>query len=146
MTTTETTTVKDITVTKNTVIPYMYPSNTACGFDFFVPAGSLLSAYHNIQYVTISNLNGTKTATPLLANQLYEYLYAQAIEDGAIPVVTHDTMKVFKMFSLITENRIVPETKNFVTNIYAENIEEAQVKAKQYIADCNCDFEYEVRE
>lgn len=146
MTKTETTTVKDITVTKKTVIPYLYPSNTGCGFDLFVPAGSLLHAYDDSRYLIIENFNGSKTATPLLVNQLYEYLYSQAIKDGAIPVVINDTIKAFKMFSLITENRIVPETGNYITKIYAENIEEAQVKAKQFVADSNCDFEYIVRQ
>ena len=134
---------KDIKIEKDFIIPRLYANDAPIGFEIFIPAGAVLERRRDC-YITTTDSNDISTATPY-ASPIFTFISNKAIEDGAEQIITEDNKKVFTMYKLITENRIVPEEGNYITDFEAETIEEAKILAGKYAEKCNFNFQYTVR-
>lgn len=147
MKTIEIKTKKDITIKKGTIIPMLTPYDTPLGYEIIIPKESTLQESNQHCYIIIKESNGAWCATPYHP-AIFKAICDKAIEDGSEKIVTEDNKRVFKMFSLITENRITPEEGNYITEFDAENIKEAEDLAKEFVTKSNLsnDFRYCIRE
>ena len=137
---------RDITIQKGTVIPLFHPCDHPIGYDIFIPAQSRLIERGSFYYLTTKNKDGTFNHTPQNGT-VFRFICEEAIAQGSEKIITEDNLKVFKMFALITENRIIPEEDNYITSFEAETIEAAAIKAKEYIESFNLGrkFQYKIR-
>lgn len=140
---------KDIILKKGDIIPIYDDEhsntarNTIVNEDFFIPKGSILQKRngYSLKY-WISESQYIITPLPY---SYYRFIRVLSLyEHGAEEVITEDNKSIFKMFSLIIENRIVPEKGMFITEFEAENIEEAKGIALEFYKRSNLpvDFKY----
>ena len=144
MKTTTIETKKDIVIKKGTIIPMLTVCDTPLWYDIFIPKGSTLQDRQTC-YITTKVADGTCTMTPYIP-QIFKFIYDKAIADGGEAIITEDDKKVFKMFAMITENRIKPEEGNYITEFEAETIEEAEIIAKRFSKNMGSDFQYIIRQ
>ena len=135
---------KEIKIGKNTVIPMLHANDEPIGYDIHIPIGAKLEKRRGC---TITTYKGDLCYLIPCQPQIFKFICDKAIEDGSKKIVTEDNKKVFKMFSLITENRITPEEGNYITNFEAENIEDAEKLATCFVKKSNLgiDFKYIIR-
>lgn len=145
MTTITIETVQNIIIEKGTVIPFMYPTDNPIGYDIFIPTGSKLSKCNGSCFVILDNHDNTCNAIPYHP-AIFMFICRMAIEHGSKRIVTEDNTMEFKMFSTITENRITPEERNYITSFFTETLMEAEIKAVEFAKGLGSDFTYIIRE
>lgn len=137
---------KEIKINKGTVIPMLTANDEPIGYDILIPIGAKLEERRGCTITTYGGLGYCYTTPYIWA--IFKFICDKAIEDGSEKIVAEDNKKVFKMFSLITENRIKAEEGNYITDFEAEKIEDAEILAKEFVAKSNLgnDFQYTIRQ
>lgn len=134
---------KEIKICKGTVIPMLYANDAPIRYDIIIPSGAKLEERRGC---TITTYDGTGFClTTPYDYTIFKYISDKAIEDGSEQIIIEDNMKEFKMFSLITENRITPEEGNYIRTFEAENIKDAEVLAKEYANRMRYKSQYIIR-
>jgi hypothetical protein len=119
----------EIKISKGTIIPMLSSTDEPIGFEITIPSGSLLRKRKGC---TITKYEGNLAYERPYDSAIFKFILDKAIEDGCIPIITEDNKKVFKMFSIITENRITPEEGRYITEFDVDDFEQAQHLASEF--------------
>jgi hypothetical protein len=139
MKTTKIETVADITIEIGTIIP-SHPDDYPIEYKINILKGSILQERKSCYYITTKNSDGNFLSTPYDPS-VFDFICSKAISQGSVKVESEDNLKTFKMFRLITKNRIIPEEGNYITQFEAESIEDAERQAKQFAVKYNWEKE-----
>ncbi len=125
----------DIIIESGTIIPGLYSDDLPIQYEVFIPKGSKLDMD---QCVVVYNDGNKFLISPEHPAILY-FIYAKAIEQECCNVLEQEIQRriVYKMFALITENRVKPKIGNYITEFKVETFEQADILAEKFAKEKN---------